>query len=267
MSDVAGVTFHRRASLPGVEFMWTDGTPRAWSVFHERYAIAASLDGEADWFYRGRTFHGRPGCLSMMEPGESHRTKTVPQRVFVVFVDPDRVAHAAVTAGARRGVVHLGRPQTEYAGSDQSFVALARALVDEGWGASVDELTAVCLQELVQLHTEDRVVAAAPCSRAVRRAKARLDEATDENIALADLASEAGVTPFHLIRSFRASMGLTPHQYVIQLRLARARALLRAGSPATDVAHAVGFSDQSHLHRHFKRFMGLTPGQYARAER
>ncbi len=266
-SDLRGVTFHRRRSLPGVEFMWADREPRAWSVFHERYAIAASLGGEADWFYRGRTFHGRPGCLSMMEPGESHRTRPVGQRVFVVFIDPDRVAHAALTAGARRTVVHLGRPQTDHAGSDRSFVALARALVDDEWRTSVDELLAVCVQELVQIHSEDHPASAAPCSHAVRRAKTRLEDSLDENVLLDDLAREAGITPFHLIRSFRAATGLTPHQYVIQLRLARARALLRTGSSVTEVAHAVGFGDQSHMHRHFKRAMGLTPGQYARATR
>jgi transcriptional regulator GlxA family with amidase domain len=202
-----------------------------------------------------------------MEPGESHRTKSVRQRVFVVFVDADRVEQAARTAGVRRSVVHLGTPQTEYTGSDRSFLALARALIDEGTGASVDELVAVCVGELVQIHSEDRPLIAAPCSRAVRKAKTRLEDAVDENVPLDDLAREAGVTSFHLIRSFRAATGLTPHQYAIQLRLARGRSLLRAGASATDVAHAVGFADQSHLHRHFKRSMGLTPGQYARAER
>jgi AraC-like DNA-binding protein len=266
-SDVPGVRFQRRASLPGVEFMWTDGQPRASSVFHERYAIAVSLGGEADWFYRRREFHGRPGCLSMMEPGESHRTGRIGQRVFVAFIDPERVAHAAMAAGARRSVVHLGRPQTEHPGSDRLFVALARALLGDDEGPSAEELTAVCLQDLVQTYAEDPATRPAPCSRAVHRARTRLEDDLDQNIPLEDLAREARVTPFHLIRSFRAATGLTPHQYVIQRRLARARALLREGCSATEVAHAVGFGDQSHLHRHFKRVMGLTPGQYARATR
>jgi AraC-like DNA-binding protein len=266
-SEARGVTFHRTRSLPGIEFMWTDAAPRAWSIFHERYAIAASLGGEADWFYRGREHHGRPGCLSMMEPGESHRTPTVRQRVFVVFIDPDRVAHAALAAGARRSAVHLGRPQTEHRGSDGSFVALARALLDHDRGLSVDELTAVCVQELVQIHAEDRAPRPSPCSQSVRRAKTRIEDSLAENVTLAELAREARVTPFHLIRSFQAVTGLTPHQYLIQRRLARARSLLRTGSTVTEVAHAVGFADQSHLHRHFKRVVGLTPGQYARATR
>jgi AraC-like DNA-binding protein len=265
--DLPGVTYQRRASLPGVEFMWADGAPRAWSVFHERYAIAASLGGEADWFYRRREFHGRPGCLSMMEPGESHRTRAVRQRVFVVFIDPERVAHAAMATGARRSVVHLGRPQTEHPGSDRAFVALARALLGDDEGPSAEELTAVCLQELVHTHAEDPAMRPAPCSRAVNRARTRIEDDLDQNVPLEDLAREARVTPFHLIRSFRAATGLTPHQYLIQCRVARARSLLRAGSSATEVAHAVGFGDQSHLHRHFKRVMGVTPGQYARATR
>ena len=64
-----------------------------------------------------------------------------------------------------------------------------------------------------------------------------------------------------------AESGLPPHQYQTHVRLARARALLRRGEPASQVAIAVGFADQSHFVRAFRRFHGLTPGAYfARAK-
>jgi transcriptional regulator GlxA family with amidase domain len=58
---------------------------------------------------------------------------------------------------------------------------------------------------------------------------------------------------------------VSPHQYLIQVRVNNARWLLSAGSgerSLAEVASAVGFADQSHLTRHFKRVTGLTPRQF-----
>ena len=68
-----------------------------------------------------------------------------------------------------------------------------------------------------------------------------------------------------LIRSFRVAFGFTPHRYLTQLRLGQARQLLRYGHDSGEVAHAVGFYDQSQMNRHFIRYYGITPGRYARS--
>ena len=57
-------------------------------------------------------------------------------------------------------------------------------------------------------------------------------------------------------------MGLAPHEYQVQLRVNRARALLESGESAAQAALDSGFADQSHLNRHFRRILGLTPGAY-----
>ena len=77
------------------------------------------------------------------------------------------------------------------------------------------------------------------------------------------LAELAGWSRFHFIRTFTASVGLTPYAYFLQRRIAFARELLRAGEQLTEVAHRCGFADQSHFIRHFKRVVGVTPGRYA----
>ena len=74
-----------------------------------------------------------------------------------------------------------------------------------------------------------------------------------------------GLSPFHLIRSFSDSVGMTPHSYLMQVRATRARDLLLAGIPISTSAFECGFSDQSHLTRTFKRIFGVTPGAYVHA--
>lgn len=83
----------------------------------------------------------------------------------------------------------------------------------------------------------------------------------DTPLTLDDLASLVGRSRFHFSRLFKASTGVTPHQYVVRRRVERARELLRTGGVIADVAVAVGFASQSHLTAHIRRAFGCTPGQ------
>jgi AraC family transcriptional regulator len=103
-------------------------------------------------------------------------------------------------------------------------------------------------------------VASPPAARAIQF----IQERFADDIALADIAAAARVSPYHLVRVFKQATGVSPHQYLIQVRVNNARALLMAGAgkrSVADVAEAVGFADQSHLTRHMKRLLGVTPGE------
>jgi AraC-like DNA-binding protein len=80
---------------------------------------------------------------------------------------------------------------------------------------------------------------------AIRRARAYLVERLAENVRLDDLAEHVGLDKYHLVRAFRAHVGVAPYQSLTHLRIARARELLRKGMRAGDVAVAVGYCDQA----------------------
>ena len=101
--------------------------------------------------------------------------------------------------------------------------------------------------------------------RAVSDALAFIHANYARELSLTDIAEAAHLSPFHLARLFKQSLGVSPHQYLIQVRVDSARWLLSAGSgerSLAEVASAVGFADQSHLTRHFKRVTGVTPRQF-----
>jgi AraC family transcriptional regulator len=80
------------------------------------------------------------------------------------------------------------------------------------------------------------------------------------------LAKIARLSTAHFSRSFKATTGLTPNQFVINRRLHRAVELLSASDDSLiDIAAVCGFSDQSHFGRVFKRTFGLTPGAWRRS--
>jgi AraC-like DNA-binding protein len=97
---------------------------------------------------------------------------------------------------------------------------------------------------------------------AVRRAQDLLRADAGATLGLADLASAVGLSPWYLNRVFARDVGLPPHAWRNQWRLAQAKTLLRHGQATAEIAAALGFADQAHLHRHFKRAFGVTPGVY-----
>jgi AraC family transcriptional regulator len=100
--------------------------------------------------------------------------------------------------------------------------------------------------------------------RAVTQAVGFIHDNYPRELSLSDIAAAAHLSPFHLSRIFKKATGVTPHRYLLQVRVHSARALLTAGAgdrSLAEVAAAVGFADQSHLTRHFKRMLGVTPKQ------
>jgi len=96
-------------------------------------------------------------------------------------------------------------------------------------------------------------------------AKEFLDSYPEENIALQQLANISGLSQFHFIRQFKKSFDLAPHAYQIQVRLKKAKELLKVGVKASQVAIDCGFHDQSHFTHHFKKALGTTPSHFQKA--
>ena len=93
---------------------------------------------------------------------------------------------------------------------------------------------------------EPRVAGLMP--RILSRVREKIEANLDTDLSLDSLAQESGYSRAHFLRMFRTATGLTPHQYVLDLRLKRAQDGLRQkGSSIIDVAVACGFSSQSHM--------------------
>ncbi len=84
----------------------------------------------------------------------------------------------------------------------------------------------------------------------------------NRDLSLAELASVVNISPTYFASLFKQTMGISPHQYVIQQRIERAKVMLMKTDLAiADIALQVGFSSQSHLTQQFKRLTGMTPKQ------
>ena len=97
----------------------------------------------------------------------------------------------------------------------------------------------------------------------------RLLDAADENetVRLAELASQAGVSQFHLQRTFKRVMGISPRQYMTARRFGSFKQLVREGESVTNAVYDSGFNSSSRVYEHAAEELGMTPATYSRGGR
>jgi AraC family transcriptional regulator len=101
--------------------------------------------------------------------------------------------------------------------------------------------------------------------RILCRIRDRIEAELDTELSLVSLAKESGYSRAHFLRMFRAATGVTPHQYVLEMRLSTAQQLLRQSTISlADVALKCGFSSQTHMNDLFRKQLGVTPQEYRR---
>jgi AraC-like DNA-binding protein len=222
----------------------------------ERGAAAFDVDATHHRAYRGELF--------VLEPEAVHTgMAAVPEgwQYKVLYLDPELLPSweerdTPAPRAARWTVFRDVRLR-------DSLLAAHAALADEPPGLAVDE---ALLLAVAQLRPHLRPVPPELRGRAehapVRRAQAYLRERFDRRVPLAELAQVAGLSHFELVRRFHRQIGLTPHAFQTNLRIAHARRLLAAGERPAAVAAACGFADQPHLTRTFRALVGVTPARY-----
>lgn len=139
--------------------------------------------------------------------------------------------------------------------------ALHRALA--AWDRAVDP-AALDLDLLEAARAEACGLHRAPSAHTALGRVRRLALARcEDRLSLEEMTRASGLSRFTLIRKFRQRVGTTPCAYHGALRLSRARSHLVSGRSPVEVAHELGYSDQSHFTRRFVRAYGVTPGRYA----
>lgn len=224
---------------------------------HDELMLGVMRGGVMRFTREGRVHTVGPGGISVVNPGEVHTGGRFEGEnlVYTALYVPQaflQKAGLAESCWIGQGVV-----------TDRDCWSFLLAAAAEG----ADPLQAQenLLEGLARLglHASNRNrLACRVCSAGAGRAIDYVHAHYAEPFTVEDLARVAGITPRHLIRSFRKATGLPPHAYLRQLRVEKARRLLRKDTSLAEIALAAGFADQQHLTKVFKQITGTTPGRY-----
>ena len=148
---------------------------------------------------------------------------------------------------------------------------LAQSAADGNSDIGLDEIGQLLASRFVEVVSGKPRKAAAGAARDRRRAVETalwIDAHSHRPIGLEDAAGQAGISPFHFLRLFSDTLGVTPHQYLVRSRLRHAaRRLADDDSAITDIAYDVGFGDLSNFVRTFHRAAGASPLKFRQASR
>ena len=187
---------------------------------------------------------------------------------LAIYLDPALVLRAADEAGGASELIEACSP------NDPVVRQVGLALLAESQAeAPGGRLYVESLSNLLAVHLLRHYTArgeAAPrrfrgglSGRTLRRVLSFIEENCESDLSLAELAEVGGMSTFHFAREFKRATGTTPHQYLIRLRVERAKALLTGSAlPLVEVGARAGFSHQSHFTRLFRRLTGTTPHSY-----
>ncbi len=252
--------------LAGVEAMRAHTARSFPRHTHDEYGIGlVDRGGHASWSGRGNVEAG-PGSFITVNPGEVHDGHAIGgARAWRILYFEPAVLNAWLgdIAGADR-VFEFACPVF----GDGALRAVFEAAFAQGDDPDRDGMA--CESALLHLvaglraHSTEPARAEARGAPDVRRARERLESDPAAAVTLDELARDCSLSRYQLLRAFTRAFGLPPHAWLMQRRLARARQLLRIGTPLAEVAASSGFSDQSHLTRCFLRQFGVTPGRYVR---
>lgn len=241
---------------------------------HADYQIGLSFDTDGGYFYRGSSYPVAAGSFSIIHSGEVHTTTRkasimeVPRTYRMLYVNPNlfRAAAQELTS-CQASLPFFKTPVISDRKISSLFIQLCNAVEINGSRLEVESLTLYFLTQLIFRYGDTRTSLKPIVGREyqrIERAIEYIESHLNENISLELLAKLVHISPFHLNRLFCKQVGIPPHQYQIQRRVDRAKALLRKGLPVKKIVKETGFTDQSHLTKHFKRFVQVTPGRYLR---
>jgi AraC-like DNA-binding protein len=241
---------------------------------HEEYQFGLSSTDQASYRYRGATHRVSPGTISIIHSGEVHETyehEIIPTTVVYEIV----YASAAVLRTIASELLGREVAAPYFASAviaDRSVVASFRRFHDALRSDARLESDAALLQGCTTLFqrfakTHPGIRKFTPSQPDVRRVAEYLNECYAHNLSLEELANVAKLSVSHFFAAFREEYGLPPHQFRLQIRIARAKQLILLGVPAAEVAIATGFAHQSHFGRHFKRIVGVSPDAFRPRQR
>lgn len=235
---------------------------------HDVWEFYFQISGETSWESPERTYRLASGSFLAVPPNVYHKMHEYPKakhHFFFAAIDLTTVfaRHPELKAlGRENAIVYIPHGESLFAPFSQLIREVSLSLSHRAIGLRLmlDFLVVEASRLFEQATNTTALVGSHP---AVLRAKELLDHQPCRRWRLADLANISGLSPSHLAERFSKDVGMPPHQYLLQVRVERAKELLlQSNVRITDLALELGFSSSQHFASTFKRLTGTTARSY-----
>jgi AraC-like DNA-binding protein len=235
---------------------------------HDYFVLSLIERGRQSFTHKGTKYRTPPGGLILINPGVVHTGEAVDTQGFelrALYPSLPLMETAVFELTGRRTLPFFKEVLVDHRWATNSISSLHKAILA---GAGLLESESRVLWTITQLIKRYADVGSSEGhvgkeKRVIQQVRHYIEEHFAENITLNMLAQYVSLSPYYLLRAFRAEVGMPPYAYLESVRIRHTQQLIKTGIPLAEVAAEVGFSSQSHMTRQFKKIIGVTPGQYA----
>jgi AraC-like DNA-binding protein len=241
--------------------------------FHDYYALCVIEQGVQSFTHQDARHFTPPGGVILINPGAVHTGEAADEHGFQMRCIYPTLSHMQMAVyeltGRHQGLPFFQDVRVDSPWARNSLLSLHKILMQEENILEAESRFTWTLSQLVKRYARLRFGEQKLGNerKAVQQARRFIEECFAEGVSLNELAAYVSLSRYHLLRSFRAEVGMPPYAYLESVRIRHAQQLIESGKPLAEVAAKVGFSSQSHFTERFKRIIGVTPGQYARQVR
>ncbi|NLR96659.1 AraC family transcriptional regulator [Rhizobium sp. P38BS-XIX] len=256
-----------RSAVPGVEAVFAETDHSFPKHTHDQFGIGLIQSGAQSSLSGRGIVTAKAGDVISVNPNEVHDGMPIgdSRSWSMLYFDPRLIADLlADIAEGGGGGAEFPSPVIRNNQVAKSFRSLFPLLLD----TCEQSCALLCQERLLTLiaaimREGTRPPRGVKVPAVIRRARELIDDDPSVPLTLAELASVCGLSQFQFLRAFHKATGLTPHAYLLQRRIQKARRLIAKGTPLAEAAAGSGFADQSHMTRLFVRNYGVSPGSYA----
>ena len=234
--------------------------------FHDYFVFGYIVSGERELLCNGLRFHLSPNNLLIFNPQDTHECDPVagsPLLHYLGFnISEERMKEISFELTCKNPLPNFNPTAFSDEKSESAFLELHQLVLQGSNDLRKEELFYVLFSRLFEKNAHSSMLSRPLQSFQIKDACDYLEEHASEAVTLDDICQRVAVSKSSLIRSFSRQLGLTPHSYLMSIRIKEAQTFLKQGIPPSRAALKSGFADQAHFSNVFNRLTGLTPGSY-----
>ncbi|EJL94345.1 DNA-binding domain-containing protein, AraC-type [Herbaspirillum sp. CF444] len=264
------VSYKQASAFPGLFLSTARFTAFTFEPhYHLDCHVALVADGVQRQSFQGSSLLLTRGVIQLMPAGEVHDGKAAdaPYTLHTFRLSPELLKGIGEEVTGKHCFPSHSAAVIRDAGLATQLLRMHAAMMQAATDPLLGESRVLDLFESLfarLLKPAPKVVAGALSTMQFRLLREFIEAHLPEKILLQDLASLLNLDRFTFLKMFKRTVGMTPHAWLIRLRLERALVLLKArdAMPIVEIAHAVGFFDQSHFTRAFQHAYGVNPSNF-----
>ena len=233
--------------------------------FHEYYVIGYMESGERNLSCKNKEYTLHAGNVIIFNPGDNHACVQSDEGTLDyrgINISKETMLDLAGEITGKRELPGFSKNVL----NDEDVICCLRPLHDKIMKKIHDfekeEQLLFLISLLIKRYSQPFEECVPACRKELEKACRFMEEHFARHISLDMICRHAGLSKSALLKVFKKEKGVTPYNYLENIRIGNARKLLETGVPPAEAALKTGFSDQSHFTNYFNRFTGLTPGVY-----